>query len=106
MADAARSSIAGVVRLTLLAVTGLLAAACAGGGSESDWPSYGRDYSNSVHNRAETGLSPDNVGDLAESWRVETGTVTGTPAVVGGVVYFGDWDGSVYSIDADDGSVI
>lgn len=109
--NAARSNSTGAIRCTLLAATAMLAAACASGEtsaavSESDWPIYGRDHSNSVHNRTENVLSPKNVADLGEAWRVETGGVTGTPAVVGDVVYFADWEGFVYSIDADNGSVI
>lgn len=101
-------------RATFWILIGLIllsAAACGSTGSttavsESDWPTYGLDYSNSVHNRVESAISPDNVGDLAEAWRAETGGVTGTPAVVGDVVYFADWEGLVYAINADDGSVI
>lgn len=67
------------------------------------WPSMGMDHSNSVRNRAESTISVDNVANLAEAWRAEVGGVTGTPAVVGGRVYFGDWLGVVYSLAADDG---
>jgi polyvinyl alcohol dehydrogenase (cytochrome) len=95
---------------TLLVTTALLAAACGDGQtsavSESDWPSHGRDHSNSAHNRAESVISAENVGGLTEAWRAETGGVTGTPAVVGDVVYLADWEGFVYAVDADDGSVI
>jgi polyvinyl alcohol dehydrogenase (cytochrome) len=109
--DAARLNGTGVMFWTLLSVTAFLAAACTGGEtsvpvSESDWPSYGLDYANSVHNRAESVLSPHNVSDLVEVWRAETGGVTGTPTVVDGVAYFADWEGFVYAIAADDGSVV
>jgi polyvinyl alcohol dehydrogenase (cytochrome) len=95
----------------LIAVMVLSTTACGGSGStapasESDWPSYGRDYSNSVHNRTESVLAPYNVADLEEAWRAETGGVTGTPAVVGDLVYFADWEGFIYAVDTTDGSVI
>lgn len=70
--DAARLNSTGAMAWTLLAATALLAVACASGEtsaavSESDWPVYGRDHSNSVHNRVEDLLSSENVGDLAEA---------------------------------------
>ncbi len=70
------------------------------------WPTYGLDHANSVHNRTESTLSAANVDQLEEAWRIETGGVTGTPAVVDGVVYFGDWLGTVRAVSADDGTVI
>lgn len=74
--------------------------------SGSNWPSYGLDHSNSVHNRREAKLSPVNVDQLVEAWRVETGAVTGTPAVVDGRVYFSDWNGVVHAVDARDGATL
>jgi polyvinyl alcohol dehydrogenase (cytochrome) len=70
------------------------------------WPSMAIDHSNSAHNRVESTISVDNVANLAEAWRSEVGGVTGTPAVVGGSVYFGDWLGVVYSLDAENGSLV
>jgi polyvinyl alcohol dehydrogenase (cytochrome) len=94
-----------------LTIAAILLSGCSLDGPETanqtgDWARYGLDYSNSVHNRSETVLSADNVGDLTEAWRAETGGVTGTPAVVGDTVYFADWEGFVYAVDADDGSVV
>ena len=96
-----------------LAVTVLLISACTDSvstevpGTAGDWPAYGLDHSNTVHNKAESTLSPENVNELAESWRVDRiGGLTGTPAVVNGVVYFGDWFGFVRAVRADDGTVI
>lgn len=71
----------GVMFLMLVAVMMASAAACGGRGrttvaSGSDWATYGLDYSNSVNNRAEITLSANNVGDLVEVWRAETGGVT------------------------------
>jgi len=40
----------------------------------------------------------------ALKWRFKTdGPVDSSPAVVGGVVYFGSWDGHLYAVDADTG---
>lgn len=70
-----------------------------------DWPAYGRDAANSVDNRAETKLGTDNVDQLVKAWRVDSGGVTGTPVVIAGVVYFGDWLGDVYAVDAKSGAL-
>jgi hypothetical protein len=38
--------------------------------------------------------------ELTEAWRLDgIGGVTGTPAVVNGVVYFGDWHGVVHLLE-------
>ncbi|MCZ6529423.1 MAG: PQQ-binding-like beta-propeller repeat protein [Chloroflexi bacterium] len=59
-----------------------------------------------MHNRTESILSSDNVDQLKEAWRIETGGVTSTPVIVDGVVYFGDWLGFVRAVGADDGTVM
>lgn len=95
----------------MLAIMMASATACGSRGSttvasDSDWATYGLDHSNSVNNRAEITLSANNVGDLVEVWRAETGGVTGTPAVVEDAVYFADWRGFVNVVNADNGSVV
>ncbi|MGI9606251.1 MAG: PQQ-binding-like beta-propeller repeat protein [Acidimicrobiales bacterium] len=69
-----------------------------------EWPAYGFDHANSVHNRDETILSTANVADLVPTWTLEAGAVTGTPVVADGIVYFGDWHGVIHALDAMDGS--
>ncbi|OOO01845.1 MAG: hypothetical protein USCGTAYLOR_01923 [Chromatiales bacterium USCg_Taylor] len=40
------------------------------------------------------------LSDLTEAWRLDgIGGVTGTPVVVNGVVYFGDWHGMVHLLE-------
>lgn len=100
----------------LLAAIALIVTSCGGAGSATtstihpssgaSWPSNGLDHSNSVHNRDETQLSPVNVDQLVEAWRVEAGAVTGTPAVVDGRVHFSDWHGVVHAVNARDGSTV
>ena len=73
----------------------------------SDWATYGFDESNSRHNRAETRISPDNVSCLEILWRIDDlGGVSGTPVVVDGVVYFGDWNGWLHAVEAETGTVV
>ncbi len=77
-----------------------------------DWPKYRRDYANSGHS-AETGtlangvttVTSGNIHNLSLKWsKSVNGKVSGTPAVVGGVVYFGTWNGSFYALDAVTGA--
>jgi outer membrane protein assembly factor BamB/lysophospholipase L1-like esterase len=71
----------------------------------SDWPELNRDPQNSRAAATETQISPDDVGRLAPRWNVGgLSAVTGTPAVVDGVVYFGDWSGVLHARRADDGT--
>jgi len=52
-------------------------------------------------------LALDTASRLVEQWTFAApGGVTGTPAVVDGVVYFGDWSGWARAVNAADGSVI
>lgn len=54
----------------------------------------------------ETKISTANVGGLQALFTVPTGgDVTATPAVYGGSVYFPDWAGNLYSVDASTGAV-
>lgn len=72
-----------------------------------EWPSFNHDPENSRSDPAETALSPDTVSGLAPRWRLDgLSAVTSTPAVVGGVVYFGDWSGVFHALRASDGAEI
>src|SRR4029453_4017498 len=52
-------------------------------------------------------IGADNVNQLRPKWvATTTGDVSGTPAVVDGAVYFGDFGGTVWKLDADTGDVI
>jgi polyvinyl alcohol dehydrogenase (cytochrome) len=71
------------------------------------WAVFGFDAFSSRANVGETVLSPFNVGCLEPRWVVEgLAGVTSTPAVVGGVVVFGDWDGVVHAVDARTGEEV
>jgi len=76
----------------------------ANGQTSSDWPLYGRDLAGSHYNPNEKLLTPATVGRLKVKWIFETGgDVSSQPTVVGGVIYFGSWDGKEYAIDAKTG---
>ncbi len=106
----------------------LLAAACSGsgdGGSASSpattvargsradaattpgWPVYRHDLANTGFAPSETSITPANVGTLAKEWATTGVTgVTGTPAVVDGVVYYGDWTSTMRAVEAATGTAI
>lgn len=98
----------------LVVLAGLLVvvvSACSGSGqgssfSESDWPTFGHDDHHTRANTVETTLGVDNVAELELVWEHQGVEVSGTPAVVEGVVYFADWDGFVYARNAVDGSEV
>ena len=69
-----------------------------------DWPMFGRDLAGTHYNPDETALTPASVSRLKPKWVFETeGDVSSQPAVVGGVVYFGSWDGHEYAVDSRSG---
>ena len=73
----------------------------------ANWSSYGFDQANSLHNCKEREIGIDNVVSLEIKWRIDgLGGVTGTPTVVDGTVYFGDWNGWLRAVEADTGEVI
>ncbi len=80
-----------------------------------DWPKYRRDYANTGHS-AEKGTLPNGVTTVSSSnvgslkllpgWPRALGNkISGTPAVVGGVVYVATWGGVMYALDAVSGAV-
>ncbi len=99
------------VVLGLLAAVALVAAsqtlASAGPGMSPDWATYGYDPANTRDQPFEHDISPANANQLALKW-VETtsGDVSGTPAVVNGAVYFGDFGGTVWKLNANTGAVM
>src|SRR4051812_13313908 len=68
------------------------------------WAGFGRDHGNSRFNPDETAVTATSVKTLAPAWHLENlGGLSGTPAVVDGTVYFGDWNSDVHAVDAADG---
>lgn len=77
-----------------------------------DWSKYRRDLLNSGHSAEHgtlangvTTVTSSNIQNLSLKWSTAVnGRVSGTPAVVGGVVYFGTWNGVFYALDAATGA--
>jgi polyvinyl alcohol dehydrogenase (cytochrome) len=77
------------------------------GDSRSEWPMFGKNVQNTASNDVERKISTSNVATLAPKWVATTGgDVSARGAVVGGVVYFPDWGGNVWALDAKTGAVI
>lgn len=105
-----RGTSRGVVSCAILCVASCLA--CSSGSSEptafvdnlpkTSWSSYGFDLPNTRASDDVT-FSRDNVSQLVRKWEFPVKRCTANPAVVDGIVYFGDWAGVLYAKRAADG---
>ena len=79
--------------------------AVVGGGP--GWGMIGNDSTNSRNQPFEHTIGPANANRLALKWVATiAGDVSATPAVVNGAVYFGDFGGMLWKLDAETGQVI
>jgi polyvinyl alcohol dehydrogenase (cytochrome) len=75
----------------------------------SGWPFAGNDLNNSRWASAETTLNTQNVSGLTVKWQFTTqNDVSATPSVdtTGGYVYFPDWSGNLYKLNAATGATV
>src|SRR5262245_13315701 len=71
---------------------------------DADWSTGGHDLGSRRWNAATQAPDARHVKRLRVAWRVDRLVgVSGTPAVVDGVVYVGGWDGHVRALDASTG---
>ncbi len=95
---------AGVLALVMTSALAVASPALAG---VSDWATGGHDPAGTRNQPYEHLISPANVSQLSPQWvATTTGDVSGTPAVVNGAVYFGDFGGTVWKLNASNGAVI
>src|SRR5271156_5624561 len=67
------------------------------------WPMGGQNLQDS-RSQSVTTITPQNVGTLKQKWVFTTrGDVSATPAVYDGTVYFPDWGGYFYAVNATTG---
>jgi glucose dehydrogenase len=72
-------------------------------GEGDSWPMYGRNLEHTFSN-PHSQIGPRTVAQVKPAWTFPTGdAVTASPAVVGGTVYVGSWDGFFYALDGDTG---
>jgi polyvinyl alcohol dehydrogenase (cytochrome) len=89
--------------LLLVACLGLADTACSGGDDQAG----GDREATTTTTVPASAITPDEVGDLAEVWRIDGQRgVTGKPTVRDGVVYFGNWAGSATAVDLETGEVV
>ncbi len=69
------------------------------------WPSHGYNHANHRASPVEGQVSPDNVAQLRLRWQFDAGAVTSTPTVAERVVYVSSWDGRVYALRRNSGTV-
>jgi polyvinyl alcohol dehydrogenase (cytochrome) len=87
-------------------ITGL-AAASAGKATAKDWPMFGQNLANTASSVSETTISIKNVARLKPKWVAATGgAVSARAAVVKGVVYFPDWGGNLWALNAMTGKAV
>jgi outer membrane protein assembly factor BamB len=102
----------GAVVLAAVAVAALLVPAPATGAQPGytdpspqgcDWPRYGRDLGLSFSQPPGcSAITPLNVATLRPKWFMPApDSVSASAAVVDGVVYIGDWEGTFYALPAD-----
>jgi polyvinyl alcohol dehydrogenase (cytochrome) len=98
-----------IVRVFSVALVPILLAASLTSAQAGDlgWTMAGQDIHNRREQPQETSVGPANAGALIPKWVFTTGSdVSATPAVSGGAVYFPDWAGNLYKLDAGTGAVI
>jgi polyvinyl alcohol dehydrogenase (cytochrome) len=94
-------------------IGGLALPAVAGASPRSRWPIWGKDPRNSHFAREEREIGVENASRLAVKWVFHLGrfndcasvdcSVSATPTVDGRRLYFPDWAGNLYAVDARSG---
>jgi len=75
-------------------------------GGAVDWQTSGNDLTNDRNQPHETSINVGNVATLKPAWTFKTfGSVSATPLVSGGYVYFPDWGGGLHKLNARTGKV-
>jgi polyvinyl alcohol dehydrogenase (cytochrome) len=68
------------------------------------WRSMGNGPDNTRAAEGEDTVSPDNVATLEPAWTLDgLQGLSGTPVIVDGTVYLGDWSGHIRAVDAESG---
>jgi polyvinyl alcohol dehydrogenase (cytochrome) len=74
---------------------------------ENQWRMGGQNLSDTRNQSVKVAIGPSNVSQLVTKWVFTTaGDVSATPAVVNDVVYFPDWVGDFYAVNARSGALI
>ena len=88
-------------------LTGAVTIVATGHQDRADWRTIGNDAANSRNQPLERTIGRRNVDRLFPKWiATTTGDVSGTPAVADGALYFADFGGTLWKLDAETGEVI
>jgi outer membrane protein assembly factor BamB/PKD repeat protein len=88
------------------AVTGHTGASDPAPSGVVQWPTISFDLQHTAANLQESIVAPSNVSGLRPVWSFPTpGGVTDSLAVVNGTAYFGDWNGTMYAVNASSGAL-
>ncbi len=105
-----------VVSLTAIISVPRFISQATSSGQTNSWSSFIYDYQDSRYNPG-SGISSSNVGELQPAWFYSTGasvasqpnaynaSVTSTPIVANGSVFFSDWLGNTYSVNLATGNL-
>ncbi len=74
--------------------------------ASTNWMGFGHDLAHTRANVSEKIINKETVGGLVEKWVGGEGFTAGTPAVVDGVVYFGDSSRKIQALDAVTGAAV
>jgi len=94
--------------VTLVALLSLLALPSpAWAQTARPWPNWGQNLNNTRFQASEQTINTNNESQLIPKWVFHTaGDVSATASVVNGAVYFPDWAGFLYKIDAQTGLLL
>ncbi|CAL5370631.1 unnamed protein product [Camellia sinensis] len=96
-----------VLLLCLLCLPTIFPSAISKANGEEDWLNHGGDIYNRRYAYNETKISPSTVSNLRLKWQFFAGKdISATPAIFDGMLYFPSWNGYLYAVKAEDGSLI
>ena len=82
-------------------------AICQPAAAQESWPQFGQNNANTSSNDSESQISVETVPTLKVKWKFPAyGDVSARAAVVGGIVYFPDWKGWLWALNAGSGTVV
>src|SRR5438874_7034638 len=91
----------------ILTLSSMFIALSQNGTADAQWTLSGHDSANSRSQPNENVINSDNAASLQTKWVFTTDSdVSATPTVADGAVYFPDWGGNLYAVQAKDGSLI
>ena len=93
---------AGLLALFVVSLLTLVAAS----NNNVVWLMAGQGRTNWRYQPLETTISNQNAANLSVKWANSGGDVSATPSVSDGVVYYPDWSGNLYAVNATTGAVI